>query len=73
MNFRNGKTVHTVGEHEGHTCVLSTKTYDSMNLAKKANGLNAGKVNRGDTLPPSKADIDAKIKAEAEAKEAEAA
>jgi hypothetical protein len=69
MNIRNGMTVHQVGKHEGQDCVLSSKTYDSLNQAKKANGLNARTMQRGEKLPPTKAEVEARIEAEKKAKE----
>lgn len=62
MNVRNGKTVAKVGEHEGRGCTLEKKDYDSINLAKKANGLNARTLKRGEHFPPTKAEIDATLK-----------
>jgi hypothetical protein len=62
MNVRKGKTVASVGEHQGRPCTLSTKEYDSLNQAKKANGLNAKTLKRGESFPPTRAEINAAVR-----------
>ena len=51
---RKGKTVAVIGDHEGKPCTLETKTYDSINLAKKANGLNSTTATK---FPPTENDL----------------
>ena len=60
MNFRKDKTVAKVGvykagyeEIDGLTLTLEIKEYPSINLAKKANGLNARTLKRGESFPPT--------------------
>ena len=48
--IRRGKTVAVIGDHEGKVCTLETKDYPSINLAKKANGLNASTARK---FPPT--------------------
>jgi hypothetical protein len=62
MNVRKGKTVAKVGEYQGRPCTQSAKDYDSINQAKKANGLNARTLKRGEAFPLTEAEIDAAIK-----------
>ena len=59
---RKGKTVAVIGDHEGKPCTLETKTYDSINLAKKANGLNAKTLKRGEHFPPTVAEALAEVR-----------
>ena len=62
MNIRNGMTVAKTGNvenveaTEGRICTLSVKEYDSLNLAKKANGLNARTLKHGEKFPPTAQD-----------------
>ena len=63
MNFRKGKIVakveqYTPGYEELAGRVLSTavKEHDSINQAKKANGLNAKTLKRGENFPPTVAE-----------------
>ena len=52
-SIRRDKTVAVIGEHEGKPCTLETKVYESVNLAKKANGLNSRTLKRGEKFPPT--------------------
>jgi hypothetical protein len=69
MNYRKGMTVAKVGEHDGKACVLESHEHGSINAAKRANGLNARVLKRGESFPPHKATLIA----EAAEKEKEAA
>lgn len=60
MNMRKGMTVAKVGEYRpgyeelaGRTLALEVKKYPSINAAKKANGLNAKVLKRGEHFPPT--------------------
>jgi hypothetical protein len=60
MNYRKDKTVAKVGVYKpgyeeltGMTLSLEKKDYDSVNLAKKANGLNARVLKKGESFPPT--------------------
>lgn len=60
MNIRNDRTVFNVGpapanflDLKGCLCLLNSATYSSINLAKKANGLNARTLGRNEKLPPT--------------------
>lgn len=55
-HIRKGMTIAVIGEHEGKPCTLETKEYPSINLAKKANGLNSRVLQRGEKFPPTKND-----------------
>lgn len=61
MNVRKGSMVAKVGEHQGRACVLDLKMYPSINLAKKANGLNARTIKTRESFPPLKSEIDAEL------------
>ena len=52
-HIRRENVVATIGDHEGRPCTLETKKYDSINLAKKANGLNSRTLKRGEKFPPT--------------------
>ena len=54
--IRRGKTIAVVGFHEGRPCTLETKDFTSINLAKKANGLNSRKIGPKEKFPPTKND-----------------
>lgn len=51
--IRKGRIIATIGQHEGKPCTLETKEYASINLAKKANGLNSRVLKRGEKFPPT--------------------
>lgn len=58
MNIRNGMTVYTVGpapdnfpDLKGRECLLDKQKFKSINQAKKANGLNARTLQKGEKLP----------------------
>ena len=60
MNIRKGKTVAKVEKYEpgyeelaGMVLTTSVKEFDSLNQAKKANGLNAKTLKRGEHFPPT--------------------
>lgn len=60
MNIRKGKTVAKVEQYKpgyeelaGRTLSVSKKEYDSINQAKKANGLNSTVLKRGESFPPT--------------------
>lgn len=63
MNIRKGKTVAKVGRYEpgyeelaGRVLALEVKEYPSISQAKKANGLNAQTLKRGEKFPPTVAE-----------------
>lgn len=62
-SIRSGKTVANVGEYEGRAYTIRTESYNSINAAKKANGLNASTLQRGESFPPTKAEINAALAA----------
>lgn len=69
MNFRKGKTVAKVGQYKpgheelaGRELTLSIKEYDSINQAKKANGLNARVLKRGERFPPTESEALAEVR-----------
>ena len=69
MNIRKGKTVAKVGQYKpgyeelaGRTLTLEVKEYDSINLAKKANGLNAKTLRKGECFPPTEAEALAEVR-----------
>ena len=69
MNFRKGKTVAKVGQYKpgyeelaGRELTLAMKEYDSINQAKKANGLNAKTLKRGEHFPPTEAEALAEVR-----------
>ena len=60
MNVRKGKIVAKVGKYQpgyleiaNFVLTLEKKEYDSINQAKKANGLNATTLKRGESFPPT--------------------
>lgn len=60
MNVRKGRTVAKVEQYKpgyeelaGLTLSVEMKEYPSINQAKKANGLNAKVLKRGESFPPT--------------------
>ena len=60
MNIRKDKIVAKVGKYEpgyeelsGRTLSLEMRSYSSINAAKKANGLNARVLRKGEHFPPT--------------------
>jgi len=51
--IRRGRTVAVIGTHDGKPCTLETKEYASINLAKKANGLNSRAIGQKEKFPPT--------------------
>ena len=69
MNIRKGKIVAKVGQYKpgyeelaGRTLALEVKEYPSLNAAKKANGLNAKTLKRGEYFPPTEAEALAEVR-----------
>lgn len=60
--LRKGKTVATIKQKEGRRYVVTSKEYDSLNLAKKATGLGAVELVNGEALPMTEAELDAMLK-----------
>lgn len=72
MNMRKGTTVARVGQYKpgyeelaGRILSLEIREYKSINLAKKANGLNARVLKRGENFPPTEAQALAAVRAAA--------
>ena len=67
--MRKGMTVAKVGQYKpgyeelaGRTLSLEVREYPSINAAKKANGLNAKVLKRGEHFPPTEAEALAAVR-----------
>ena len=70
MNIRKGMTVAKTGPAPDNfpdlkRCLvtLEVKEYESLNQAKKANGLNARLLQRGEKLPPTVSEANSQLAA----------